>query len=130
MPHGKRHDFSLESINKIQNGLIAEAFADELMAVMEDIEQRPALLKSRSLSMKVKVTPKLDTEASTLSLDSVAFQFTFDHSLPPRESKAYNLDIRMARGEDGRQQMKAVIVEDDSDDQLAMFPTPDQEPQE
>ena len=79
-------ELTLESLRTIDGGRVAIAFEEALKTVYNDLRDRPALATAREVTLKLKLSPKVDPAGD---LDRVFVAFDIQDKLPKRSSVAY-----------------------------------------
>ncbi len=62
-------ELSLESLHEVQGGEIKKDFDSLLASLIEDCNQRPAISKARTLTIKIELTPAPDETGHCESCD-------------------------------------------------------------
>ncbi len=73
----------LEGIAKIKGGMVAEAFKQEMLAIHNDITQRPAVKTARKITLQLEIRPLLDNKGN---LEVTPTKFNVFAQLPKRQS--------------------------------------------
>lgn len=89
---------TLGSIEKMERGMISEAFNQEVERVVKDISDRPGVDAPREVTMKVKIFPEQD-ENGVVTTGKIAFNF--GSKMPARESR----EIAVLIGANGKDQL-------------------------
>lgn len=76
-------DLSLTTLDQLDNGRVGVAFKQALKRCVEDVNDRPAVTKARTITMKMEVTP------SPSDIDEATFKVIVQDNVPKRESKPY-----------------------------------------
>jgi hypothetical protein len=84
-------ELTLASIEDIDDGRVARAYAHELKRIVQDCMDRPGDKNARTVTLKAKVTPIPSTEAGILEMDGAEVEFMIEGSVPKRKSKTYSL---------------------------------------
>lgn len=82
---------TLNSLGELDNGKIVAAFDHELRHVVRDCVDRPGDKSSRVVTLQLNVTPDPDERSLC---ETVLCEFTVKSQVPPRRTKAYQLEAR------------------------------------
>lgn len=85
---GEMLALSLETLAKIDNGRIREAFELELQHCYADCADRPALEEARKVTITASLVPVPDDRGT---LDTVRVRFQVQSTQPKRTSKHYEM---------------------------------------
>lgn len=83
--------FDLETLAKIDEGRIKNAFELALRRCIDDCNERPAFDKTRKVSLVVMMTPVADEMGN---LDEVTVAFDIGETVPKRQSREYSMQVR------------------------------------
>lgn len=84
-------EFKLENIKELDNGKPAIAFNQAVKRAVEDILDRPGMSKPRSVTLKVILSPTVDTVGE---LYDVKVKAEVNESIPKRASQVYSMGAR------------------------------------
>ena len=83
---------SLKGLNYVRNGALGMLVDDELNKLLQDLRDRPMLVKPRELTLKIKLTPPTASE----QFEDCDAEFSVRTSVPER-----SIATRMLDGVDG-----------------------------
>jgi len=75
---------TLETVGRMERGMIGLAFSQEVERVVKDMRDRPGVTAAREVTMKVKIEPAQD-ESGIVTTGKM--QFSFGSKMPARESR-------------------------------------------
>lgn len=82
---------SLESLAKIDDGVVAAMFKKAAEQVIKDCEDRPGEKKAREVELKMTITPVVDQEGNC---DGLMSQFSCKSRIPLRHTTGIPLVIK------------------------------------
>lgn len=83
---------TLETLTKIDNGRLDEAFKQDLIEINRDMANRPFDDSVRSLTLKIKFKPAT-FDNKTKKLEQVGVEFEIKKSLPPRNTSPVVMNV-------------------------------------
>jgi len=87
----QQEKLTLENLPLLENGIVSTAFDAELKRLVKDCEDRPLDDKPREITLKVKLTPKVDTHGRSPCCDEVEVECEITGKVPVQRSKVYTM---------------------------------------
>jgi hypothetical protein len=88
MAGSTKQALSLDSLKNLDHGRVGLAFSEEVRRVVEDINDRPALNKARTITLTLEVTPETDDSGD---INAAVVQWHLKHTIPPRKTMPYSM---------------------------------------
>lgn len=89
------YEFKFETLHRLDDGRVCEAFNQAIRRAVLDCEDRPAETKTRKVVLQCELKPVCDDRGE---LTDVAFLFQVKDSVPTRKSKVYRGAYRKTGG--------------------------------
>ena len=80
--------FTFDQLDRMDGGRLRAAFEKEFRLCEADCHDRPGLGNTRSVTMKLELRPEC---ADNGELSTIDVSFAFEHSVPKRKSRRYNM---------------------------------------
>ena len=103
------HEFKLETLTKLDDGRVVEAWNQALRRAILDCEDRPGVTEARKVILQLELAPTIDEDGN---VDTVRGQFQVKDSAPVRKTKKYDFSPRL------QGKSKVLIFNDLSDDNV------------
>ena len=116
--------FSITDLARLDDGKVVIAFDNEVRHALADLQDRPAVKKGRKIKLEIELAPISDGRGE---LQSVAVAFNISSSRPKLESRDYEMDHRLVRGGDGRNELALMFNPDTPDSTADSLPFEDQQ---
>lgn len=82
-----KENLTLENIHLIDEGVVSEEWMHKLNQIRADISDRPMLMKPRTITLEMELTPSAD---STMAVD---VRFKIKNKVPPSGSRVYEMGV-------------------------------------
>jgi hypothetical protein len=83
-------ELNLASLQDLDDGRVAVAFAHELKRAVQDCIDRPADKKPRTVTLELAIKPIVSPDSAIVEMEGADGEFTIKSKVPTRKSKTYN----------------------------------------
>jgi len=86
--------FSISKLDLIDGGKVVAAIDAEIQSLSKDCIDRPLDDGDRVLTLKIRLTPRVDIKAGQRECTEVNVAFDLDNKIPTRKSAEYEMAVR------------------------------------
>lgn len=85
-------ELTLTSLEDLDDGRVAAAFAHEMKRAVQDCMDRPGDKKPRVVTLELKLTPVAETQGGLVECSGAHGEFSIKSKVPERRSKTYQFN--------------------------------------